>query len=313
MGTQVATTNNSNTPQNNTHSEIAIISEEQKVYGEITIADIKQSKIGTQNRDVLLAKFSENKIMDLDANIAGEKLRELINLAIFESGFKTENIPEIIITVIKDVFSDFGHLTLSEVSFAFRKGIRKEYGEFMGMSVITFYGWLKGYCETTRIEAIKALNLIKKNVEKVVTPQEKKVYHIKWLKARIEDFERHKKGEAIEVYDFGHLFYDYCIKHGVCYLSDEDKQKIKNSAVNNIVVEHSPDKARTSIEAKKFNDIIRDVQKEEITDDFTKTKVESEYKRLAIPYIYDKLIANGISLGQAITAIEVGFSMEESK
>ena len=56
------------------------INDNSKVWGEITIADIKESNIGIENREILLARFNEQAIKDLDANMAGNRLKEIINL-----------------------------------------------------------------------------------------------------------------------------------------------------------------------------------------------------------------------------------------
>jgi hypothetical protein len=178
------------------------------VYGDLTLSDIKSSNV--YNKEVIIAKYGEKQIKDLDANFSGEKLKAIINLTIFESGFKIENISEIIIMVIKDIFSDFSFMTLSEVSLSFRKGVRGELGDFMGLSVRTFYFWLKQYNQY-KLDYLKQLQNIKKEEPPVSEEKKKEVRRI-WLKTFVDDFEQYKKTKVSEVMDFRNMFYDYCVE-----------------------------------------------------------------------------------------------------
>ena len=279
------------------------INENSKVWGDITISDIKESKIGNAHREVLLARYAESSIKDLDANLSGKRIQELINLTIFESGFKTENISELIILIIKDIFADFSYMTLSEISLAFRKGIRGDLGEYMGLSVRTFYNWLKTYNETLKSEAIKALNSIQKESISKISEKEKKEYYERWLQSHIDDFERHKKGESVVIFDFGHIFYDYCIKHSIGYLTNSEKDVLYDKARTNIIRKHSLHNAKTSFEIKEFRDIILSISTNNMTPNI-EDMINAEMKRLAVIKIFDKLIHQGLELESFINEIE---------
>lgn len=303
----MTTTNTSNeiTVSNNNQSVIISeneISDDLKVWGDITISDIKESNIGNSNREVLLAKFSQKQIKDIDANISGNKLKELINLAIFESGFKTENISELILLIIKDIFADFSYMTLSEVTLAFRKGIRGDLGEYMGLSVRTFYTWLKTYNQTIKSEAIKSLQSIKKEVENI-NDDERKEYYKRWLQSHIDDFKRHRNGEEIKIYDFGHIFYDYCIKHSIGYLTNLEKEALYDKARTNTIRKHSSVNAKSAFEIKEFRDVITAISTNNISPNIEDI-INSEMKRLSIVKIFDKLIHQGLELENFINEIE---------
>jgi hypothetical protein len=300
------TTGNEITVSNNNNQSVIIneneISDDSKVWGDITISDIKESNIGNSNREVLLAKYSQKQIKDIDANISGNKLKECINLAIFESGFKTENISELILLIIKDIFADFSYMTLSEVSLAFRKGIRGDLGEYMGLSVRTFYTWLKTYNQIIKSEAIKSLQSIKKEEVKY-NEDERKEYYKRWLQSHIDDFKRHKNGEEIKIYDFGHIFYDYCIKHSIGYLTNLEKEALYDKARTNTIRKHSSVNAKSAFEIKEFRDIITAISTNNINPNIEDI-ISSEMKRLSIIKIFDKLIHQGLELENFINEIE---------
>jgi hypothetical protein len=300
-GNEITVSNNNNNNQSVIINENEI-SDDSKVWGDITISDIKESNIGNSNREVLLAKYSQKQIKDIDANISGNKLKECINLAIFESGFKTENISELILLIIKDIFADFSYMTLSEVSLAFRKGIRGDLGEYMGLSVRTFYTWLKTYNQIIKSEAIKSLQSIKKEEVKY-NEDERKEYYKRWLQSHIDDFKRHKNGEEVKIYDFGHIFYDYCIKHSIGYLTNLEKEALYDKARTNTIRKHSSVNAKSAFEIKEFRDIITAISTNNINPNIEDI-INSEMKRLSIVKIFDKLIHQGLELENFINEIE---------
>lgn len=269
------------------------------VYGNIKLSDIKSAKINTTNKEILISSFGEKKIRDLDGNFAGERLKATINLTIFESGFKVDNISDLIIMVIKDIFTDFGNLTVSEIGIALRKGVRGELGEFMGLSVRTFYIWIKTYSESIRLEAMKSLNAI--TIEEPKNEEKIKQTRKNWLISFIKDFESYKITKRSENFDINNYFYEYCITNNIASLTREEKLEIKEKAKRSIIVEHNPITAKNSREMKDFKQIVRDVLD---NSDSVKTKVINESKRIAITYIYDKLIDAGVELKDLIKQIE---------
>jgi hypothetical protein len=277
-----------------------LILETEKVYGDLTVSDIKSAKINENHKDILIAKYSEKQIKNIDANYAGERLKTLINLTIFESGFKVENISEIIIMVIRDIFSDFSFMTLSEVSIAFRKGVRGQLGEFMGLSVRTFYFWLKEYNEY-KLEALKQIQYIKK--EEPVTQEKLKEHKINWLKSFINDFEQYKKTGISDNYDFKNLFYAYCVKNNIGYLTLDEKLEIENKAKRELIKSHNPLNAFTNDQRKEFKNILQGLVSDE-KDKSIDELIIMQSKRMAITVIYDKLISGGLELRDIISHIE---------
>jgi hypothetical protein len=275
-----------------------------KVFGDITIADIKQASIYANQKEILLAHFTEKSIRNIDSNYAGLKITQLINRTIFESGFNAEkiNIPELIVLVVQDIFSDFSHLTVSEISTAFRKGIRGDYGEFYGISVRSFYVWLKGYQERLQ-EALEALTRINKPENDIVSDEKKKLYHKEWLKSHIADFESYKSGEEIVIHDYGHVLYNYCKKHGIGYLSEQEKDDLFDRGKDLVLKNHSKEMAKSSVQLMEFRDVVSAIVSGDINTTI-RNKIIAEAKRLAIMKIYDKLIQENINLKDLIVVIE---------
>jgi len=81
--------------------------EDEKIYGDITISDIRSSRLSDFQKEVLLAKYSEKPVKELDPNYVGERVRGLINNAILVLNYKVDNLSQVIIEVIKDIFIRF--------------------------------------------------------------------------------------------------------------------------------------------------------------------------------------------------------------
>ena len=279
-----------------------IIPNEQKVHGQITVNDIKNAPISILNKEILVARFSEKQIKDLEANYAGERIKTAINLAVFTVGFKVENLSELIILVIKDIFYDFSYLTIPEIELAFRMGARRKFEPIMGMSVMTFYGWLVSYTQTVKTEAVKSLNTIKETPVEIDEKTKKKYYN-KWLNAQIQLFEQYKKDKSINVIDMGNVFYDYCEKKGICYLSVDEKSKLYEEAKISIKGKHHRREAKSNVQAQNFKAVVEAINANDI-DVSLNNRIVSEAKRLAITKIFDKLIQYKLELVNLISAIE---------
>jgi hypothetical protein len=283
-----------------TNNQINII-DNSLVYGDLTLSDIKNSDIPKPKKEVLISKFGEKQIKYLDANYAGEKLKTAINLTIFESGYKVDNISELILMVIKDIFNDFSSLTISECSVAFRSGVRGLLGEYMGLSVKTFYNWLLAYNETIKAEAVRQLQFIKK--EKTITEEDKKKIRLDWLNGFIKDFESYKENGNTDQFDYNNNFYDYCISSGIGYFTRKEKLEIKELAKKRILNSHNVLNARNKDERNSFKEIVNSIVNE-VYNKKAETEIVSEAKRLALKTIYDRLIDKKIHLKDAINEYE---------
>ena len=292
--------NNKIIQTNNTNIELKTL-DNSLVYGNLTLTDIKNSTISKANKEILVSKFGEKQIKHLDPNYAGEKLKTAINLTIFESGFKVDNISELIIMVIKDIFNDYSYLTISECSIAFRNGVRGLLGDYMGLSVRTFYNWLFEYNETLKADAIKQLQYIKK--ENSITEEDKEKIKWDWLNTFIQDFETYKKDGIIEQLDFNNGFYDYCVKTGIGYLTIQEKVEIKELAKKRILSSNNVLNAKNSDERNSFKQIVTSIANNTYNQN-AEMQIISESKRIALKIIYDKLIEKEIDLRQAINEYE---------
>lgn len=287
------------------NTTLSILPEEQKVLGEIRLIDIKQSTIPQTTKDVILAGFSEKTISQLDPKDAGQKITTLMSVALFEVNYKADNIEELVKLTVRDIFLDFGHNTLSEISIAYRKGVRGEYGEFMGMSVRTFYNWIKCFNEETKPEAFRNLAMLKAkyDVPKEPTREEKIKLHKEWLDNFVDIFRKYKLGKITEPTDFGNVFYHYCIEHGIAFFTSKERIALYEKAKVAIKNKYNRANASSEIERQKFSELFKMIDHDNISNSLN-NEIISHAKLLAIPIIFDRLIEKNLELEEMVKVVE---------
>lgn len=77
-------------------------------------------------------------------------VKELVNDILFSSGIKDRSDPNVKDYLTKTLTEDLQHprfasVTFDEVEIACKKGVRQEYGAFMGVNIQTIHSWLRSY------------------------------------------------------------------------------------------------------------------------------------------------------------------------
>lgn len=76
--------------------------------------------------------------------------------------------------VINEIKRYFINLKIDELDLCFQNGVRKQYGEYFGLNIVTFHQWIKSYmAEEKRAEALKIRSTPKIEPIKEYTEQDK--------------------------------------------------------------------------------------------------------------------------------------------
>lgn len=165
----------------------------------------------TQN--IYLSLREGAKVKDLDRSEILKKLIELIGRAHFETGqinsFDKDRAHSEAIILCDDIKNDYSSITLDELGEAFKRGVRKTYGDYFGLSVVTYLGWIKSFItDVARTEAIIKSN--HKVIEKAHTPEEIRAIEDQTLTDILIEYKKHGK-----VYNFGNARYNLLVKRGL--------------------------------------------------------------------------------------------------
>ncbi|HMI01833.1 MAG TPA: hypothetical protein VK541_05080 [Pedobacter sp.] len=144
----------------------------------------------------------------------------------------------------------YGTLREAEVIIAFTRGTLKEYGEYMGLSIVSFIGFIKGYVnEVSRIKLLAERN---KSPEQINAPTlaEQKENFI----TRLEElFEMHKIGKQILPTE-AKFYFEKLYSAGVIRLTQEARLKLKEEAFERLVPLKNPYNAKDGQEHKKLQE-----------------------------------------------------------
>lgn len=122
----------------------------------------------------------------------------------------------------RSVEERFPGLTIEEIGIALDKGIKKDYGEYYGLNVITFLDWIKAYSVSeTRSKAL--LEKYKAALPEKVppTPEEIKRQKIDSIQSAFEKYE--KTGLMPTFYIYSGIVYGYCEEMGLISPGNEEK------------------------------------------------------------------------------------------
>jgi hypothetical protein len=254
------------------------------------------SKSLTENDIDIYKATTELKITELSQQDLFEKLKTLIKLVYFNSGFqlkgntdneRSEYLSMLTQSFIVELMVEYKAFSFADINLAFRRGVLNNYGEYMGLSVVTFMNWLKSYLDERRMVIFNANRILEKhemeNEEKlslVKTEDKMKLYSIKALK------EYKEKGKY---YDLGNAIYDFLDKKGMLKITPEEKWEYMTSARLNIL-DGSREKTKNETNHFKRLEINKYILQVEENKNFDEGgKIRAEAKRIALLDYFDSI------------------------
>ena len=106
------------------------------------------NEIATYKPSAMALALKSDRVIDLPENIAKSKLMDIVSKTEFELGYKPSDAKQMAMTcnlLLEEIKTEFKAIRIDELPIAFKKGARGEYGEFFGLSVVTFNKWLNAY------------------------------------------------------------------------------------------------------------------------------------------------------------------------
>lgn len=222
-----------------------------------------------------------------DLNIVANSVHTSINCSIADKGVNMsyEDINYLKEIVLRDILNDFKTLTLQDVSLCFSMGVRGNLGEYYGLNVVTFYGWLKKYKEELIPQAIC-------EVQKHIAPiqiEEEKVDYKKLDFEKVDNLcnaiNLSKEHKQYNFNDYGNIHFSFLNKFGFFnYLSDDDKKNFKQDAIQLYVNEAKENNFNLIKQGKNFQmtNIDKLMQKIEYGEKDTELIIDILYRKLLL-------------------------------
>jgi hypothetical protein len=185
--------------------------------------------------------------------------------------------------------SRFGNLRVEEISIAFTRGLAKEYGDYMGLSFITFVEWIKNYMkEEARINLTKPAPVVKSE------PTKEERFDLAVSNA-VNAFEAYKIGRDISL--IAPVVYRF-LRGIKCFAYSEQEQAVFISeATNEVINELTAEQANTLDKFKRI-DIGRTLNNAQKMED----KIIIQAQRLGLYAYFQTLILDEVDLKKLLAA-----------
>jgi len=121
------------------------------------------SEISSVHQEYILTRFNL-VIKRYSDEILEEKILNVIIKTLFSAGVKDSNDSKVITFLRENLLIDlkkpkYNHLTFEEFELAMYKGVRREYGIYMGVNIQTIHSWLNEFINSQeRKNALKEFN-----------------------------------------------------------------------------------------------------------------------------------------------------------
>ena len=110
-----------------------------------------------QNNHYLTA-LNSKLIVDMQQNELKDRVIKTLAKTYIDCGkvIESKELMSLSNGVINEIKRYFINLKIDELDLCFQNGVRKQYGEYFGLNIVTFHQWIKSYmAEDKRAEALK--------------------------------------------------------------------------------------------------------------------------------------------------------------
>lgn len=184
--------------------------------------------------------------------------------------------------------SRFGNLRVDEINIAFTRGLAKEYGDYMGLSFITFTDWLKAYLkEEARI------NLTKPAPEVKPEPTREERFNLGVYNA-LNAFEGYSVKRDISL--MAPTVYRFLRKINLFAYNEQEQEEFINQAQKDVIA-HLQAKKATVLDKNVRNQIARQLEAPETLDQ----TIILQAQRLGLYAYFQELIVNDTDLKQLLS------------
>ena len=105
-----------------------------------------------------LTALNSKLIVDMQQNELKDRVIKTLAKTYIDCGkvIESKELMSLSNGVINEIKRYFINLKIDELDLCFQNGVRKQYGEYFGLNIVTFHQWIKSYmAEDKRAEALK--------------------------------------------------------------------------------------------------------------------------------------------------------------
>lgn len=225
-------------------------------------------------------------------SVIEDELSDLIGITYFEAGVKpleaTTELFALVDATIKDLMLNFRFMTMEEIKKAFHFGVRKHYGDYFGLNVVTFHNWVKSYqSDQKRAEAMKlnALNAHTAEKKKLTDEEIEKIN----IEAVLRCWNDYKVRKVFNENNGYHLIstFEYLFERKIANFTHEQKVEFGKQAKVALNKQLLNKKSTVTNQPMSLKDIQKDFELIKVPGNIM---VKNESQRIALKYFFDELI-----------------------
>lgn len=255
--------------------------------------------LSKKNIEILNAIYVHPKIASMpDKDSVNLLITNFINRILFETGAARQytgadgvaELTMLVKLVIDMIDKDFPTATLGDLQIALTEGSRGNYGENYGISVNSFYKWMKYYFnESRRIANFEYQQLLMKHNELM---NEKKVNKEFSLDLILSEFDKMKDNESYIFNDYNAIHYDYLFKNKIIIIDSAEKFSIYNDTKAKLIQQDRHNASEKGFPLLK--DAIKSMNNNE--DEVFNSIVILESKKVCLNNWMHDLVESGVEL-----------------
>ena len=210
--------------------------------------------------------YTSPKINTLENEVLNKHIINISNQMFATSGqrINDDELKAFCIMLKNELKTYFANVSIKDVETAINKGVRREFGEYYGLNMVSVNFWLKKYLDSEdRRNALKKLTASKPLIENKPTPQQINETMQNALKRAKELIKTNEFN--IEGLDFGNCLYDYLTGINEINFSNEQKNEFMNVAKQHLTQNALNQKFKFEITQKNFNKIIEGIEAQKST------------------------------------------------
>jgi len=267
--------------------------------GIITKQGIFSDRLSTQELQIVQARQNTSIVNKENAKTLCERCIDIVNRAFIDSGITIkgngDNEQAATVFQIASSFADdlkqyFPTITIKEVEYAVRTGIREVYGKYFGINVATLNKFVRAYLESEELnEAVRKQKLFLSEAKCDETkPTEAEIYAF-MKQSCINDFAYYKRTKRL--IDNGNPKYSFLKEAGIINFSIERMQAIFNRVLAEQTARAKVDRLNSDV-----NSFSRDIAEIVIKQGDKSELVKSAARLEALKVFFDDLIETGTEL-----------------
>lgn len=186
----------------------------------------------------------------------------------------------------RSIYERFPGLTIEEVSIALDKGVKKDFGEYFGLNVITFLDWVKAYQNS---EARQKVLEEKRRAElpEKAAPTKEEIERMQ-IRNALASFEGYRQNKMLRGWIvFTARTYDFLDQRGVIRMTPAEKWNAVAKA-KELIEKEVRNEYKKKSRLRVVSDVVENIIARDCKDD--SSRVIYTAKSITLEWFFDKLI-----------------------